>query len=1248
VANADVAWVDVLPSARNFLPQLQQAVTPAAAKAGEAAGRQFGSSFGSSSTSSVESASTKMSTALRKVADAAGQVRVAEEKLNSVRASARSDGAQIAAAEERLASARRNEIGANEQLAAATRRVSSAQNEHAAAVRGGSAAMEESTGRAGRVSAAFGGMRNAVATGFAAFYGAKVAVDFIGSTVGASRDLNEEINKSSVVFGKNAGEVLNWSKTTATSLGTSREQALAATGQFGNLFSAIGLTTDVSSSMSIRLVQLAGDLASFNNANPSDVLEAMRAGLVGETEPMRRFGVDISDASMRAEALKEGLNVGPVLTQGQKAQLAYQIMLNQTKVAQGDFARTSDSLANSQRILSATWDDAKARLGSLLVGPATAFVHWLTDAIPKVFEFGHWIGENVNWLGPLAGIILGVAAAVKVWSVGQAILNAVMEANPIIRIIGIIAALVVALVSAYQTSDTFRAIVQNAFHAVADAGQWMWENVLKPTWAALVAAWTAVSDGVQWAWQRVIQPTWNAVAAAGEWLWTNVLQPVFAAISAAWSAMSTAISWAWDNVLNPVWTVLKAVAQALAIFLAVVIFGPTAVAWLVMSTAIEFAWNNILHPVWVAVETAANWLWNNVLHPIWIATQAGWSALVTAMVWAWDNILHPMWNAVSTGANWLWNTILAPIFSAIGAGWDALVRGMSWVHDHILQPMWQALKDALGSVQTAFDTVKRGIETVWNGVMDVVATPINFVIEVVFNRGLFTAWNWVVDTLGLPSAWHAPHWNQLPRGTQFADGGPVPAYAGGGPIPGPYRGPRADNMPGYVPMAGGGFAPIRVNPREFIQPVSAVERYGTGFMESVRTGRFPLGLAQGFADGGVWRKLDAWRAANLPGSVLTSAYRAGASDYHGSGEAIDIGVPGNVQSTLDTMALKVLNAWSFANEIIHKPNASVKNGQRTNPPAPWGQATWDQHANHIHLAVTAANLAGHDGGGGGLGSGLSDISQVWDKLTGSISAVGEMAGRFGNNGFVQMMAKLPVSLLGKMWDTVKDTISNAIQTVVTSVVGGNTLMTGTGRVKDDVQAVANRYGWGTGAEWAAIDWIVGKESSWNPTAQNPRSSASGLFQMIDGTWAAYRPASASAFAHMRQASVPDQAAAGMRYIGSRYVHPVAAQRFWEEMGYYGGGGQVPYFHGGGGTHRWKREHPAMLSPDERVLSPRQDDYFRRFVEGMEGGGYGGPGTRAPLVGQVVQSPGESTEAFVDRLWHKVKVADRGGVYTFTS
>ncbi len=214
---------------------------------------------------------------------------------------------------------------------------------------------------------------------------AAVTLPLIGmgvASVNAASDLEESMSKVNVVFGDSAEAVVDFSKTTAGAMGVSQQAALAAAGTFGNLFVTMGVGEDASADMSTSLVGLAADLASFNNLGTEDVLQKLQSGLVGQAEPLRALGVNLTEAAVQAKAMEMGLaDASGVLSEGAKVQARYALILEQTTTAQGDFARTADGLANSTRIAKAQLADAAAALGQQLLPYALQAVNKLKDLV---------------------------------------------------------------------------------------------------------------------------------------------------------------------------------------------------------------------------------------------------------------------------------------------------------------------------------------------------------------------------------------------------------------------------------------------------------------------------------------------------------------------------------------------------------------------------------------------------------------------------------------------------------------------------------------------------------------------------------------------------------------------------------------------------------------------------------------------------------------------------------------------------
>lgn len=230
--------------------------------------------------------------------------------------------------------------------------------------------------------------------GAASFAGVAV-VKFALNSAHAASDMNESISKARVVFGQGADAVIAFGDSAAKSLGISKQEAIESTATFGNFFGALGIGQQKSEDMSIAIVKLAADLASFNNANPEDVLIALRSGLAGEVEPLRKFGVDLSEAALKNEAMQLGLTktTTQVLPAGIKAQAAFALIMRQTTTAQGDFARTANGAANQGRILTAQFKDFTATVGTATLPILNATVHSLNATLGPLTGLVRVVGE---------------------------------------------------------------------------------------------------------------------------------------------------------------------------------------------------------------------------------------------------------------------------------------------------------------------------------------------------------------------------------------------------------------------------------------------------------------------------------------------------------------------------------------------------------------------------------------------------------------------------------------------------------------------------------------------------------------------------------------------------------------------------------------------------------------------------------------------------------------------------------------
>lgn len=209
----------------------------------------------------------------------------------------------------------------------------------------------------------------------------------IKDSIGNASDLAEAGTAITAVFGSADATIQKFAAGSAASLGQSTNMTLDAARVFGVFGKAAGLGGEDLAGFSTDFITLAADLASFNNTTPESAIQALGAGLRGESEPLRQYGILLDDAALKARATELGIYSGTgALTQQQKVLAAQAEIMAQTGVQQGDFAKTSGGLANQQRILSAGLTNLSTTFGAIFLPIATTVVGFLNRSVVPAFQ----------------------------------------------------------------------------------------------------------------------------------------------------------------------------------------------------------------------------------------------------------------------------------------------------------------------------------------------------------------------------------------------------------------------------------------------------------------------------------------------------------------------------------------------------------------------------------------------------------------------------------------------------------------------------------------------------------------------------------------------------------------------------------------------------------------------------------------------------------------------------------------------
>ena len=205
-------------------------------------------------------------------------------------------------------------------------------------------------------------------------------------------DLEEVQNVVDVSFGSMADQVEAFANTAVRSYGMSALTAKRMASTFMAMSNGMDIAQEAGKNMSLQLTALAGDMASFYNVGQDIAQTALNSIFTGETESLKKFGIVLTETNLEAFALSQGIKKSyQAMSQAEKVALRYNYVLNATKNAQGDFARTSGSWANQIRLLKEQWTQFLGILGKGLIQILTPMVKALNQMLASLISIGNAI-----------------------------------------------------------------------------------------------------------------------------------------------------------------------------------------------------------------------------------------------------------------------------------------------------------------------------------------------------------------------------------------------------------------------------------------------------------------------------------------------------------------------------------------------------------------------------------------------------------------------------------------------------------------------------------------------------------------------------------------------------------------------------------------------------------------------------------------------------------------------------------------
>lgn len=279
-------------------------------------------------------------------------------------------------------------------------------------------ALDTYTASTGRASNGTFSLASAIGKLYATYWMLFRAFGKIGDAIDISSDLTEVQNVVDVTFGNMAYKVEELAKTSIEQFGMSELALKQYASRFQAIGSAMGIDknliananfflsgqtdgyislSDSMSDVSLNLTKLTADMASFYNVEQKDVAEDLSAIFTGMTRPLRQYGLDLTEATLKEWAMKNGLDANiDSMTQAEKTMLRYQYVLANTGAAQGDFARTSDTWANQVRILKQNFQQLASVIGGVFINALKPLVKALNAAMSHIIAFAKTISNAIG------------------------------------------------------------------------------------------------------------------------------------------------------------------------------------------------------------------------------------------------------------------------------------------------------------------------------------------------------------------------------------------------------------------------------------------------------------------------------------------------------------------------------------------------------------------------------------------------------------------------------------------------------------------------------------------------------------------------------------------------------------------------------------------------------------------------------------------------------------------------------------
>ena len=483
-------------------------------------------------------------------------------------------------------------------------------------------------------------------------FGATMAFAIGKQAVSAASNLQQSMGAVDDVFKSSAKQVHAYAQKAADAVGLSRNQYNEMATLIGTQLKNGGTAANQLADQANKVIKIGADLSAQFGGSTKDAVDALSAALKGERDPIEKYGISLTQNAIDAEAAALGYKKvnGQLTTQATQA-ATLSLIHKQSADSTGKFARETDTLAHKQQVLSAKWEDAKAKLGNMLLPIVTKVTGFIADHIVPL------IGKLPGLLAGLGRVIGGIF--VGAWRLLVGVVKAAASALQIAwEVIKLVFQLGVTAVSAVMSGlATVVSLAWDGVKAVFSAAiavvKFAWEGflaLLRGGAAVISGIFTGIATVASWVWTgiktvisgagAVIQGVWNGLKIAAGWL-GSAFQGLLGVVKSIWNGIKTAIGAAAHQVKITFQTIVGSIGMVIGWFGKLL-----SKVWNVMGQIISSIWNGITKVVsWVAgipgkivkaFGNAGKILLNvgkNIIKGLWDGIKSGFSMVKDGLKW---------------------------------------------------------------------------------------------------------------------------------------------------------------------------------------------------------------------------------------------------------------------------------------------------------------------------------------------------------------------------------------------------------------------------------------------------------------------------------------------------------------------------------------------------------------------------------------------------------------------------------------